>query len=60
MSSEQLREPTMHPETRSMLQVSLEDAELADEIFTILMGDQVTPRKQFIETNARYVQNLDI
>ena len=51
---------TMNPETRSMLQVSLEDAELADEIFTILMGDQVTPRKQFIETNARYVQNLDI
>ena len=60
MSSEQLWETTMNPETRSMLQVSLEDAELADEIFTILMGDQVTPRKQFIETNARYVQNLDI
>ena len=60
MSSEQLWETTMNPETRSMLQVSLEDAEQADEIFTILMGDQVTPRKQFIETNARYVQNLDI
>ena len=60
MSSEQLWETTMNPEARSMLQVSLEDAELADEIFTILMGDQVTPRKQFIETNARYVQNLDI
>jgi DNA gyrase subunit B len=60
MSSEQLWETTMNPETRSMLQVSLEDAEEADEIFTVLMGDQVTPRKQFIETNARYVQNLDI
>ena len=50
----------MNPETRTMIRIDMEDAARADEIFTILMGDKVAPRREFIEKNAKYVQNLDI
>ncbi len=60
MNGEQLWDTTMNPENRTLLQVSIDDAAYADEIFSILMGDQVQPRKDFITENARKVQNLDI
>ena len=59
MNPEQLWETTMNPDNRVIVQITIEDAERADEAFTVLMGDQVEPRKRFIEQNAIYA-NLDV
>ena len=60
MNPEQLWETTMNPATRTLVQVTMDDAIKADEIFSILMGDDIAPRREFIEKNAKFVKNLDI
>ena len=60
MNPEQLWETTMNPEKRKMLQVNIEDAQEADKVFEILMGNDVEPRRRFIQTHAKSVKNLDV
>ena len=60
MNPDQLWETTMDPDKRNLLQVTIDDAEEADRIFEVLMGNQVPPRKKFIQTHAKNVVNLDI
>ena len=60
MNAEQLWETTMNNETRTLLQVTIDDAAEADRLLNVLMGDKVEPRRNFITSNAKYVKNLDI
>lgn len=60
MDAEELRDTTMDPRTRTLLKVTIDDAIACDAMFSLLMGDDVEPRKQFIEENARYAENLDV
>ena len=60
MNAEQLWDTTMNPATRTLLKVTIEDASMADDIFSMLMGDKVEPRRNFIQENAKYVKNLDV
>ena len=60
MDPHELWETTMDPEKRTLRRITLEDAALADDIFSVLMGEEVEPRREWIETNAKYVVNLDI
>jgi DNA gyrase subunit B len=60
MDADQLWRTTMDPERRTLLRVTLEDAAVADRLFTVLMGEDVPSRKEWIETNAKDVQNLDV
>ena len=60
MNPDQLWETTMNPEERTLVKIRLEDAYAADEIFTMLMGDEVEPRREYIQTHALEVQNLDV
>ena len=59
MDYEQLWDTTMNPENRRLLRVTIDDAEIANDVMEMLMGDEVPPRREFIEENAVYVQNLD-